>query len=98
MTLPYCNKCKKYGWPLSYNCKICFEETVFKKIKKQGVLLGKTYSNLKDQKTLFGIGEFSKVRFLGTLDHELDSGERIIISRINIKNNKLDIHFSRMIK
>jgi hypothetical protein len=91
----YCFTCKIHIWPLNRYCNICFKKTGFKKISRKGVLLEKSFSNLPDLKGYFGIGEFSGIRMIGSVDKSILPEDAIRISQVRVKDNKLDLEFSK---
>ncbi len=95
LLITFCKECRKFIWPPSQHCNVCFKETVLKKIDNDGILLEKTYSNLPFQKNYFGIGEFSNIRLIGKVNEGLEIRERIKISKMDIKDNRLDIEFEK---
>ncbi len=94
--VPYCNICIKFMWPPSYYCNICFRKTYLKKVENNGIMLEKSFSNLPFQNNYFGIGNFSNIIILGKMDKEVKIMDRIRISKIEIKDNKLDIKFEKL--
>jgi uncharacterized OB-fold protein len=92
----YCFNCKIYIWPPNYYCNSCLKKTGFRKISRRGILLEKSLSNLPDSLGYYGIGEFSGIRVIGSVDQRVVPEDRIRISHIGIKNNKLNLEFSKM--
>ena len=94
----FCSKCNTYNWPPNYNCKKCFNNTRLKKIKNKGIVLEKSYSHLSDQKSFFGIGDFSGIRVLGTMDRQMSVNDLITIYKAAIIENKISIIFKKIQK
>lgn len=92
----YCFSCKIHIWPPNLYCNTCFKKTGFKKINRKGVLLEKSFSNLPDIKGYYGIGEFSGIRIIGSVDKSVLPEDTIRISQVGIKDNKLDLEFSKI--
>ncbi|WP_458721275.1 hypothetical protein [Candidatus Nitrosocosmicus sp. R] len=92
----YCFSCKIHFWPPNRYCNTCFKKTGFKKINRKGVLLEKSFSNLPDIKGYYGIGEFSGIRIIGSVDKNVLPEDTIRISQVGIKDNKLDLEFSKI--
>lgn len=92
----YCNRCKLFFWPPNFYCKVCYKKTRFKLINKKGVLLETSFSNIVGIKGHYGIGEFSNIRILGTIDNNLKVSDRIRISHLLIKDKKVEIGFSKL--
>ncbi len=91
----YCFSCKIHIWPPNSYCNSCFKKTGFRKINRNGVLLEKSFSNLQDSIGHYGIGEFSGIRMIGSVDPNILPNDRIRISRVSIKDNKLNLEFSK---
>ena len=91
----YCSSCKIHIWPPNHYCKSCSKKTGFRKINRKGVLLEKSFSNLPDIKGYYGIGEFSGIRMIGSVDKSILPEDAIRISQIRVKDNKLDLEFSK---
>ena len=92
----YCFNCKIHIWPPNYYCNSCLKKTGIRKITRKGILREKSLSNLPDSIGYYGIGEFSGIRLIGSVDQGVVPGDRIRISKIGIKNNKLNLEFSKM--
>ena len=92
----YCFSCKIHIWPPNRYCNTCFKKTGFKKISRKGVLLEKSFSNLPNLIGYYGIGEFSGIRLIGSVNQHVVPEDRIRISKIGIKNNKLNLEFSKI--
>ena len=92
----YCSSCKIHIWPPNHYCKSCSKKTGFRKINKKGVLLEKSFSNLPDLIGNYGIGEFSGIRMIGSIDPSILPDDRISISQVGIKDNKLNLEFSKI--
>jgi uncharacterized OB-fold protein len=92
----YCFNCKNHIWPPNRYCNSCFRKTGFRKINRTGVLLEKSFSNLPGLIGHYGIGEFSGIRIIGSLDQSILPDDRIRISQIRIKDNKLNLEFSKI--
>ncbi len=94
----FCSKCNKYSWPPSNYCKNCFKKTRLKKIEYKGILLEKSYSHLSDQQNYFGIGDFSGVRIIGTVNKRIQIHDTIVISKIRLENDKISVEFNKLEK
>jgi hypothetical protein len=92
----YCLNCKIHIWPPNYYCHFCLNKTVFKKINKTGILLEKSFSNLPDLIGYYGIGEFSGIRLIGSVDQLAVPDDIISISHVGVRNNKLDLKFCKI--
>lgn len=92
----YCFSCKIHIWPPNRYCNSCFKKTGFRKINRKGVLLEKSFSNLPDLIGYYGIGEFSGIRMIGSIDPSILPDDRIRISQVGIKDNKLKLEFSKI--
>ena len=92
----YCSSCKIHIWPPNYYCNSCFNKTGFKKINRKGVLLEKSFSNIPDLIGYYGIGEFSGIRMIGSVDKSILPNDRIRISQVSIKDNKLNLEFTKI--
>ena len=92
----YCSSCKIHIWPPNRYCNTCFKRTSFRKINRKGILLEKSFSNLPNLIGYYGIGEFSGIRILGSVDQSILPDDEIIISRVGIKNDKLNLVFSKI--
>ena len=92
----FCFSCKIHIWPPNRYCKFCFNKTGFRKINRKGILLEKSFSNLSDLVGYYGIGEFSGIRIIGSVDQSVLPYDRIRISQVGVKNNKLDLEFSKI--
>ena len=44
----------------------------------------------------YGIGEFSGIRMIGSVDQSILPDDRIRISQVGIKDNKLNLEFSKI--
>jgi uncharacterized protein len=91
----FCPHCKKQNWPPNNNCKDCFKKTILKKIENKGILLEMSYSHLPNQKNFFGIGEFSGIRILGTVNKNIKVNESIAICNLKIIDDKISLEFKR---
>jgi uncharacterized OB-fold protein len=94
----FCSKCNQYNWPPCNNCKNCFKKTRLKKIDNKGILLEKSYSHLSDQHDYFGIGDFSGIRIIGTVDKNIEINDKIIISNIRLDNDRISLEFRKLEK
>jgi uncharacterized protein len=92
----FCINCKIFIWPPNRYCNSCFNKTGFRKIHRKGVLLEKSLSNLPDLIGYYGIGEFSGIRMIGSVHQSISPGDRIRISQVGIKDNKLNLEFSKI--
>ncbi|CAN5737069.1 hypothetical protein BH23THE1_BH23THE1_03470 [soil metagenome] len=92
----YCFRCNVHIWPPNRYCNSCFKKTGFRKINRKGVLLEKSFSNLPDLIGHYGVGEFSGVRMIGRVDPSILPNDLIIISQVSIKENKLNLEFSKI--
>ena len=92
----YCFSCKIHIWPPNRYCNSCFNKTGFRKINRKGVLLEKSFSNLPELIGYYGIGEFSGIRMIGSVDQSILPEDRIRISQVGIKDNKLNLEFSKI--
>ena len=92
----YCSSCKIHLWPPNRYCNSCFKKTGFRKINRKGVLLDKSFSNLPNLIGYYGIGEFSGIRMIGSVDQCVLPDDRIRISQVGIKYNKLNLEFSKI--
>lgn len=92
----YCFNCKIHIWPPNHYCNSCFKKTGFKKINRKGVLVEKSFSNIPDLIGYYGVGEFSGIRVIGSVDESILPNDRIIISRVSIQDNKLSLEFAKI--
>jgi uncharacterized protein len=92
----YCFHCKIPIWPPNHHCNSCFKKTGFKKINRKGVLIEKSFSNIPDLIVYYGVGEFSGIRMIGSVDKHVFPNDRIIISKVSIKDNKLSLEFTKI--
>jgi len=98
ISMTFCSNCKKYIWPPSYFCKNCFNKTKIKRLNNKGRLIEITFSNYLNQKIYFGIGDFSGIKIIGATNNLIEIDREIIISKVNIRDNKLEIVFSEIAK
>lgn len=92
----YCFSCKIHIWPPNHYCNSCFRKCGFRKINRKGVLLEKSFSNLSDLVGYYGIGEFSGIRMIGSIDQSILPNDRIRISQVSIKDYKLSLEFTKI--
>ncbi len=92
----FCTECKKHNWPPSFYCKDCFKKTKLKKINNQGILLEMSYSHIINQENFFGIGDFSGIRIIGTVNKSIKINDSIVINIIKVINNKISIEFNKL--
>lgn len=98
ISMTYCSNCKQYIWPPSYFCNNCFKKTKIKKLKNKGKLIEHTFSNIPNQTSFFGIGDFSGIKIMGSLNTPIEIDKDIMISKITLKDNKLDVVFIEIFK
>ena len=96
LIITYCFDCKIHIWPPNHYCNSCFKKTGFKKINRKGVLLEKSFSNIPDLIGYYGVGEFSGIRMMGSVDKSILPNDRIRISRVSIRDNKLNLEFAKI--
>jgi len=94
----FCSKCNKYSWPPNNHCKNCFKKTRLKKIDNKGILLEKSYSHLLGQQNYFGIGDFSGIRIIGTVEKSIKIQDTIVISKIRLDNDRISVEFNKLEK
>ncbi|MGN6623244.1 MAG: hypothetical protein ACTHKK_03800 [Candidatus Nitrosocosmicus sp.] len=94
----YCRNCNIYNWPPNNNCKKCFKNTKLKKINNKGIILEISYSHLPNQNSYFGIGDFSGIRILGTVDKNISVNDFIIIDEAKVIDNKILLIFKKLPK
>jgi uncharacterized OB-fold protein len=92
----YCFNCKIHIWPPNHYCNSCSKKTGFKKINRKGVLVEKSFSNIPDLIGYYGVGEFSGIRVMGRVDKSILPNDRIRISKVSIKENKLSLEFTKI--
>ena len=92
----FCLNCNIYNWPPNNNCKKCLKKTRLRKIINKGVILEISYSHLPNQKSFFGIGNFSGIRILGTIDKNMQTNDLIIIDKVSIIDNKISFIFKKV--
>jgi uncharacterized protein len=92
----YCFSCKIHIWPPNHYCNCCFKKAGFRKINRKGVLLEKSFSNLSDLRGYYGIGEFSGIRMIGSVEEDIAPDDEIKISQVSIKDNKLSLEFIKI--
>lgn len=98
ISMTFCTNCKLYIWPPSYFCKNCFNITKIKRLNNKGKLIEITFSNILNEKIYYGIGDFSGIKIIGSTSIPITVNKEIMISKVNIRDNKLDIVFSEVIK
>ena len=86
----FCKKCDKYIWPPNYVCNLCYSKTSFREVKGKGILLEKACSSVLGKEGSFGVGEFSGIRLIGTINDGVKVGDSIKIQEIKVKNERLD--------
>jgi uncharacterized OB-fold protein len=89
----YCQQCNKYIWPPKDSCNLCYSTAVIKDVPSNGVLLSKSISYISGKEGYFGLGEFTGIRIIGTIERSMKIGDRIVICRIREKNRKIDLKF-----
>ncbi|HEY6536543.1 MAG TPA: hypothetical protein VIY08_12210 [Candidatus Nitrosocosmicus sp.] len=92
----FCTKCKEYSWPPRYNCKSCFKFNVLKEIENKGILLEKSFSHLSNNESFFGVGEFNKIRILGTINNEVEVNDLIFINSLKIIDKRISLEFKKL--
>lgn len=92
----FCIKCDIYIWPPNHVCNLCVSKTMFREVKREGILLEKAHSNILGKEGFFGIGEFSGIRLIGSTKEDVKVGEPIRIGEIRVKNGRLDIQFTSL--
>ncbi|HSA75773.1 MAG TPA: zinc ribbon domain-containing protein [Candidatus Nitrosocosmicus sp.] len=90
----FCRNCDKYIWPPNYVCNLCYSKASFQEVKGEGILLEKAHSSILGKEGSFGVGEFSGIRLIGTLNDGVKVGDSIKIQEIRVKNERLDIKFA----
>jgi uncharacterized OB-fold protein len=92
----FCLNCNIFNWPPNNNCKKCLKKTRLRKIMNKGVILEASYSHLPNQKSFFGIGDFSGIRILGTIDRNVQINDFITIYKVSIIDNKISFVFKKI--
>ena len=92
----FCTKCQEYIWPPTYNCKSCFNCTVLREIENKGILLEKSFSYLLNSQNFFGIGEFNKIRIIGTINNEIKVNDEILIKSIKTIDERISLEFKKV--
>ena len=77
-----CSKCNKIIWPRCNFCDLCLGKTNKRKIKN----IGKIIEFSKKNKIIFCVGEFEKIRVIGTLNSK---SNRIFL------NSKIKLHVTK---
>ena len=92
----FCNQCQEYIWPPRYNCNSCFKSTILKEIENKGILLEKSFSYLSNNQSFFGIGEFNKIRIIGTINDEIKINDAISIKNLKTIDNRISLEFKKL--
>ena len=92
----FCRYCNVYTWPPCKNCKNCYKKTKFKRICNHGILLELSYSHIPDQECFFGIGDFSGIRIIGTVDKNVNVNDLIKINKATVINDKILLEFIKL--
>jgi uncharacterized OB-fold protein len=89
----FCSNCNAFSWPINNYCKDCFKKTKFKIIHNYGILLELSYSHMPNQKCFFGIGDFSGIRIIGTVDENIHINDSIKINKATVIDDRISLEF-----
>jgi len=92
----FCIYCNVFIWPPSNYCKNCFKKTKFEKINNHGILIELSYSHMPNQECFFGIGDFSGIRIIGTVDKNMNINDLIKINKATVINDKISLEFIKL--
>ena len=93
MIITECKKCNKIIWPKCDFCNLCLKKTNKRNINN----IGKIIEFSKKDKIIFCIGEFEKIRIIGTLktnSTEIIPNSKIILHATKKSNGKYSYSFT----